>query len=282
MIQHQLTTKQLAAYTVYLRTEERSEATIEKYQRALRDFYSQLPASGAVTKEVTHGWKCHLHEHGYAVSTINSMLAALNGFLVYMGWPECRVKPFKRQRRIFADKCRELSREEYMRLLEAAQRQGNERLMLVMQAICSTGIRVSELKHITVEAVCEGRAEVFCKAKLRTIFIPRKLQKILIRYAKKHNIKAGPVFVSRSGQPLDRSNIWSDMKRLCKNAAVDPQKVFPHNLRHLFAKTFYELDKDIAKLADLLGHASIETTRIYIMECGEEHLRRMEKMKLIL
>lgn len=282
MSQHQLTTKQLAEYAAYLYKEEHSSATVEKYQRALRGFYRQLPINGCVTKEATHAWKCLLQQRGYAVSTINAMLAALNGFLTYAGWQECRVRPLKRQRKIFADKCRELSRCEYIRLLETAQKRGNERIMLVMQTLCSTGIRVSELRYITVEAVQTGQAEVFCKAKLRTIFIPHKLKTVLLRYIREQNLNTGSVFVSRSGKPLDRSNIWHEMKRLCKNAGVDEKKVFPHNLRHLFAKTFYGLDKDIAKLADLLGHSSIETTRIYIMESGEDHLRRMEKMCLLL
>lgn len=282
MIQHQLTTRHLDDYTVFLRTEERSDATVEKYRRTLLEFYHRLPGGSTVTKEVTHGWKYFLQQQGYAVSTINSMLAALNGFLTFAGWQECRVKPLKRQRKIFSDKGRELSKNEYFHLLETAQRQGSERLTLVMQTICSTGIRVSELQHITVEAVRAGQAEVFCKSKLRTIFIPHKLQKILLRYIRNRGLKAGSVFVSRSGRPLDRSNIWSDMKRLCKAAGIDEKKVFPHNLRHLFARTFYSLEKDIAKLADLLGHASIETTRIYIMESGESHLRRMEKMCLLL
>lgn len=272
---------QIGQYVAFLRREEHSDSTVEKYERSLNSFFQWLPGEKAVTKELVHSWKINLLETGYAVSSVNAMLVAVNGFLAFIGCQNCRVKTLRQQRRIFADKSRELSRSEYTRLVAAAQARGDEQLMMVMETICATGIRVSELQHITVEAVRQGQAEVRCKGKHRVIFLPAKLQKLLLRYAKNRGL-SGAVFVTRSGRPLDRSNIWHKMKGLCAAAKVDPNKVFPHNLRHLFARTFYGLEKDIAKLADLLGHASIETTRIYIMESGITHRRCMQRMGLVL
>jgi site-specific recombinase XerD len=216
----------------------------------------------------------------YAASSVNSMLAALNNFFAFMGWG-VKVRPLKIQRQTFARADKELSRAEYERLLAAAQREDNERLYLLMKTICSTGIRVSELCCITVAAAREGKAEVTNKGKTRTVFLPEKLQRELLKYARKHGLSTGAVFVTKSGRPLDRSAIWAAMKKLCATAGVAPSKVFPHNLRHLFARTFYALDKDIARLADLLGHSSIDTTRIYIMESGEEHRRCVNLLGLV-
>ena len=213
---------------------------------------------------------------------VNGAVAALNGLFGFLGMPECRLKAVRVQRKIFRDEARELTEKEYRRLLAAAKGRKNERLLLVMEAICATGIRVSELRFFTVEAVREGRAEVVNKGKCRIVFLPGRLRKELLRYARERGIGSGPVFVTRGGRALDRSNIWSDMKALCREAGVEESKVFPHNLRHLFARTFYGLEKDIVRLADILGHSSIDTTRIYTMETGEAHRRQLERMRLMI
>lgn len=213
---------------------------------------------------------------------VNGAIAALNSLFDFLGQPECRLRAVKIQRQIFRDEARELTEKEYRRLLAAARARKNERLLLVMEAICATGIRVSELRFFTVEAVRLGRAEVSNKGKTRTVFLPGKLQKELLKYAKRRGIVSGPVFVTRGGRPLDRSNIWHEMKALCREANVAEGKVFPHNLRHLFARTFYGLEKDIVRLADVLGHSSINTTRIYTMESGLTHRRQLEKMRLVI
>lgn len=210
------------------------------------------------------------------------MLAAINSFFRFMGWYDCCVKQFKIQRKVYCPEEKELTKGEYIRLVQTAERNGNMRLSLLLQTICGTGIRVSELPYITVDAVNRGEAVVTCKAKTRTVFIVDALRKKLLHYIKLFKIKSGPVFVSRCGNLLHRSNIWREMKKLCYMAKVAPQKVFPHNLRHLFARTFYNKEKDIAKLADILGHSGIDTTRIYIATTGKEHRRRMETMRLIL
>lgn len=226
-------------------------------------------------------WKEHLAKE-YAPASVNTVLAALNGFLKFMGWDDLKVKPLKIQRSLFTDGSRELSREEYARLVRAAEKPGNRRLSLVLQTICSTGIRVSELKFITVAAVQAGRAEVSNKGKRRTVFLPKKLSKMLLAYLKEQKIREGPIFVTRRGKPLDRSNIWRDMKALCESAGVDPVKVFPHNLRHLFARTYYSVEKDLSRLADILGHSSVNTTRIYTMESGTVHLMQLERLGLLI
>lgn len=260
--------------------EERSRGTIEKYMRDIGVFLRYMEGK-ELRKEVVISYKQYLIGK-YATTTVNSFLVAMNRFLTYMERSDLRARLVKVQKQIFTDQDRELSREEYLRLVKTAQEQGNERLSLVLQTVCATGIRVSELQFITAEAVLYGKTEVKCKGKNRIIFLPNKLQKKLQKYMKKRGIKKGPVFITRTGRPLDRSNIWSDMKKLCEAANVERGKVFPHNLRHLFARIFYNMEKDIAKLADLLGHSSIETTRIYIMESGEAHRKKIEKMKLIL
>lgn len=269
--------KSIMLFEQYLKEEEKSRATIEKYLRDLRGFMVFLKER-PIGKDITIAYKEHLCSL-YSPVSVNSMLAALNCYLRFAGLPHCCVKLLKVQRKIFASADRELSKSEYLRLLKTA---GNSRLSLLIQTICGTGIRVSELRYITVDSVCSGKAVVSCKNKTRVIFIPVPLQKLLKSYVKKSGIANGPIFVSKTGRPLDRSNIWRDMKSLCGQAGISPDKVFPHNLRHLFARTFYSIEKDIVKLADLLGHSSINTTRIYTMETGDEYISRLERMQLIL
>ncbi len=264
---------QITEFENYLREEEKSEATIEKYLRDIRAFAEFLCGRREEKSEVI-AYKKRISEE-YAPASVNSMLVAVNGFLKFIGRGECCVKLVKIQRQMFANEKKELSATEYKRLLLAAK---NTRLELVIKTICETGIRVSELKYITIDAVYEGKAVVECKNKTRVIFIPSPLRKVLLGYIKKSGIKAGSVFVTKSGKPLNRSNIWRDMKSLCEKANVSSGKVFPHNLRHLFARTFYSIERDIVRLADLLGHSSIDTTRIYTMETGKSHIFSLEKM----
>lgn len=278
MTNRTLSTQNLKDFHDYLLKEEKSKATIEKYLRDVK--YFMLYADGnQVTKELIVAYKNNLQEQNYAVRSINSMLASLNSLLEFMGWRDCKVKNLRFQRQIYCTEEKELTKAEYMRLLEASKSQ--KQLNLVMQTICGTGIRVSELKYFTVEAVKCGEVIVRCKSKTRTILIPGKLKKLLLDYAKKNGIRTGEIFVSRNGKSLNRSNIWAQMKKLCESAGVNPSKVFPHNLRKLFARTFYGIEKDIAKLADILGHGSIETTRIYIMSTGAEHRRKIEQLQLV-
>lgn len=275
-----LNVEAIGRYMTFLYEQEKAESTIHQYNRNLR--MALLYFDGAeLTKAVLIEWKEHLSEK-CAPASVNTVLAAFNGFLKFMGWADLTVKPLKIQKTLFSDGSRELSQEEYARLVHAAEKPGNRRLSLVIQAICSTGIRVSELKFITVEAVRVGRTEVSNKGKRRLVFIPKKLSKMLCAYLKDQKIREGPVFVTRSGKPLDRSNIWRDMKALCESAGVDPIKVFPHNLRHLFARTYYNLEKDLSRLADILGHSSVNTTRIYTMESGAIHLMQIERLGLLI
>ncbi len=267
----------LNRYHDYLIQEEKSQATIEKYLHDIRCFIAFLDGN-PISKDQTLAYKLRLTEE-YAPASANSMIVALNGFLRFIGMSDCTVKPMKIQRQIFCREEKELTQAEYKRLLAAAS---NTRISYVIQTICSTGIRVSELKYITAEAVAAGKAVVNCKNKTRVIFIPVPLQKLLKDYIRKAGIKSGVVFTSKSGKPLNRSNIWRDMKALCSKAGVSPNKVFPHNLRHLFARTFYSIEKDIVRLADLLGHSSINTTRIYTMETGDQHIARLERVQRLL
>jgi len=274
-----LLTRQIDEFRDHLLWEEKSAKTVEKYLRDIRAF-ADFAGEQTITKELTVAWKRHLECRGYAVRSVNSMLAALNSFLRCSGREDCRVKTLRVQRQTYCAVEKELSREEYLRLLDASG--AHPQLNLVLQTICATGIRVSELCYFTVEALQRGEVCVRCKSKTRTILIPRKLRRKLLDYARERHIISGPVFVTRRGRPLDRSNIWTQMKRLCSRAGVSPGKVFPHNLRKLFARTFYNIEKDIAKLADILGHSSIETTRIYIMTTGIEHRRRIEQLGLVI
>lgn len=264
----------------FLRNEERSAATVEKYMRDVGCFAAYV-GTETLNRQAVLAYKEKIGA-SHAVTSANSMIAALNAFLRFCGWYDLCVKQFRVQRQAYCPEEKELTRTEYVRLTEAAKRKGNERLDLIMQTICGTGIRVSELAYITVESLQKGEATVHCKGKNRRVFLVPALVKKLSRYARQQKITAGAVFVTRSGRPISRHNIWREMKGLCIQAGVSPDKVFPHNLRHLFARTFYGIEKDIAKLADILGHASINTTRIYIMTTGAEHKRKMEHMRLIL
>ena len=275
-----ITAKTLAEFREHLILEERSEITIEKYIRDVKAF-SAYAGNGTITKETVIVYKKHLQKN-YAVRSVNSMLAGINSLFAFSGWHDLKVKSLKLQQQVFCPEEKELTKAEYARLCRTAERKHNERLNLILQTICGTGIRVSELQYITVEAVKHGEAVVNCKAKTRTVFIVKGLKQKLLRYAAEQNIKSGMIFVTRTGRPISRTNIWREMKALCEEANVNPQKVFPHNLRHLFARVFYGIEKDIAKLADILGHSSINTTRIYIISTGTEHRRRMENMRLIL
>ena len=271
---------QIEAYKVNLYEEEHSAATIRRYLKSIGTFYADLPTDKVVSKCRVLEWKEHLVQT-FSASTVNVMLSAVNGFFAFMGWCDCKVKPVRIQKKAYRDREREMSRAEYERLLDAAKEHGNDRLYYLLQTLASTGIRISELQAITVEAVKKGQAVVDCKGKQRIVLIPKQLRRILLRYCKEHRLAMGAVFVTRSGKPINRSNVWKEMQSICACAGVDPRKVFPHNFRHLFAVMFYEIKKDIAKLADLLGHASIETTRIYIMETSEEHEKQLEKLGLI-
>lgn len=277
---HLLSEAEIGRFAEMLVREERSAVTVKKYVRDARAFLGFLPAGGAVDKETVVAYKRHIAE-SYKAASVNSMLAAVNHLLTFLGWHECRVRLLKRQRQSFRQSEKELTRAEYQRLLAAARGRKNERLYFLMQTICSTGIRVSEHRFITVEAVREGQACVRNKGKERLVFIPKELQKPLLRYCKQRGVATGPVFVTKTGRPMDRSNIWADMKRLCAAAGVDAGKVYPHNLRHLFALTYYRLQKDIVHLADILGHSSVETTRIYTATSGAEQKRLLSRLGLV-
>ena len=275
-----ITAKAIAEFKEHLILEERSEITVEKYIRDVKAF-SAYTQNAAITKETVIAYKKHLQEN-YAVRSVNSMLASIKSLFAFLNWHDLKVKALKLQQQVFCPEEKELTKAEYARLCRTAERKHNERLNLILQTICGTGIRVSELQYITVEAVKQGEAVVNCKAKTRSVFIVKELKQKLLRYAAEQGIKNGMIFVTRTGKPISRTNIWREMKALCIEANVNPQKVFPHNLRHLFARVFYGIEKDIAKLADILGHSSINTTRIYIISTGTEHRRRMENMRLIL
>ena len=268
----------MARFETYLIREEKSELTIEKYLRDVRHFLSWLGDRELNKNEILE-YKAELIET-YAVTSANSMLSSLNSYLEFIGRHDCRVKAIKQQRRTFLPEEKELSREEYRRLLKAAE--GKRRLWLLMQTICATGIRVSEHRFITVEAAKAGYAEVRLKGKQRVVFLTKKLCKSLLKYAKEHCISKGSIFVTATGKPLNRCNIWAEMKKLCTAAGVSREKVFPHNLRHLFARIYYSLEKDIVRLADILGHSSINTTRIYTMESGRIHRQQIERMEIFL
>ena len=278
MNKRKLSQQQIQTYHEQLVRDEKSAATVEKYLRDIRAFMDYV-GSEEVTKEVVVGYKGYLLKT-YVPNSINSMLASVNSFLNFMGWTDCKVKSLKLQRQVYCTEDKELTKSEYKRLLKASEKK--EQLRLVMETICSTGIRVSELRFFTVEAVSYGEVIVNCKAKARTVLIPSKLRKLLLDYAKRQKIRSGVIFLARNRKPLDRKTIWEQMKRLCKAAGVKPSKVFPHNLRKLFARTFYGIEKDIAKLADILGHSSIDTTRIYIITTGTEHRKKIERLDLVI
>ena len=268
----------LAAFQAELLRKEYSVGTVENYLRAVRAFARW--SGGMVDRGLVLTWKAQLTAQ-YAPATVNAMLAGINCFFALMDWPECKVKALRLQRRSFREAERELDREEYRTLVRTARTLGRERLALVMETICATGIRVGELPYITVEALRRGKAVVALKGKVRTILLPEKLCKKLLKYVKRQKITSGEVFLTGGGKRLSRVQIWAEMKRLCRTAGVAANKVFPHNLRHLFARTFYQASRDVVQLADILGHSSIETTRIYLLTTGTEHLRRLERLGLL-
>ena len=274
-----LTTTLIKSFQAELIKQERAAATIEKYMHDIRTFYAWL-GNREVTPETVHEWKKSLTER-FSPGTVNGKLAALNALFTFTGWTDCRARSLKLQRRAFRDDARELTRDEFYRLVTTAERLGKDRLALLLEAIGSTGVRVSEVKYFTVEAACRGAAEIALKGKIRTILLPGKLCRKLLKYARKQKIASGEIFLTRSGKPINRKQIWAEMKALCKQAGVAPGKVFPHNLRHLFAQTFYHQTHDVVKLADVLGHSSLTTTRIYLISTGEEHQRELEKLKLV-
>ncbi len=268
--------KELTGFETALREKERSRGTREQYLRAVKRFLSDT-GGAEPTREAAAEWRDGLLRQGYAAPTVNAMVAAVNAYFDYLGRPELRVKALRVQRSVFRKQSRELTGEEYGRLLAAAP----ERLRLIMETVCSTGIRVSELRYITVEAARAGEARISLKGKLRTVLMPSKLCRKLLKYAKKQKTASGEIFLTGRGKPLTRGQIWAEMKALAKKTGVEATKIFPHNLRHLFARTFYRVTRDIAKLADVLGHSSIETTRIYLITTGEEHRRALDKLGLV-
>lgn len=280
-MEHFLNKEILSQYEGLLWDDEKSEGTIKKYTRDIETFYAYVGEVNAVTKKIVIDYKQQLIQK-FEVTTVNSILAALNSFFKKMGWYDCVVRSLKVQRDPFRSENRELSKEEYYQLLNTAEKKGNKRLYLLMQTICATGIRVSELKYITVEALNIGRAKVSLKGKTRTVILPSALCRKLRKYVKEREIKEGSIFVTKSGRPMHRTNIFREMKSLCEEANVDSQKVFPHNLRHLFACVYYQKEKDISHLADLLGHTSIDTTRIYLARSSGEQARQIEKMGLVI
>lgn len=279
MTENTVSYQHLMAFREVLVREEKSPATVEKYLRDARVFAAYV-ADREITKELTLRYKQELQQKQYSLRSVNSMLAALNRLLYFLGRGDCRMWALRCQRQIFCAPEKELTKAEYMRLVEASK--GQKQLNLVIQTICGTGIRISELKCFTLEEVRQGEVTVRCKNKTRIILLPGKLRRLLLGYAREQGIHTGCIFVTKGGNPLDRSNIWAQMKRLCAGAGVAPGKVFPHNLRKLFARTFYGLEKDIAKLADILGHSSIDTTRIYIMTSGTEHRKKIERLGLVI
>ena len=276
-----ITSERISAFAAQLRLEERRAGTIENYLRGVRELAVWLKG-GEVTRPALTAWRESLEARGLSPATINAKAAAVNKFFAFQGWGECRVRALKVQRRLFREEGRELTREEYQCLVSAARETGRERLALLLETICSTGIRVSEVRYITVAAARSGRAEIALKGKLRTILLPAKLCRRLLRYAREQKTASGEIFLTKSGKSLSRKQIWWEMKRLCRRAGVAPGKVFPHNLRHLFARTFYRVCRDVVKLSDVLGHSSVETTRLYLISTGAEHADILRKMCLIL
>ena len=279
MEERRLTAAILKSFQAELLEQERAPATIEKYMHDIRTFYSWL-GNREVTPETVHEWKKSLTER-FSPGTVNGKLAALNALFTFTGWTDCRARSLKLQRRAFRDDARELTRDEFYRLVATAERLGKDRLALLLEAIGSTGVRVSEVKYFTVESARLGRAEIALKGKIRTILLPGKLCRKLLKYARKQKTASGEIFLTRSGKPINRKQIWAEMKVLCKQAGVEPGKVFPHNLRHLFAQTFYHQTHDVVKLADVLGHSSLSTTRIYLISTGTEHRKELEKLQLV-
>lgn len=276
----ELSEQTLASFARTMEREEREPSTIEAYLRTIRQFAAWLGPDRA-DKDSAVAWKQTLCGRGCRASTVNAKLAAVNKLFACMGAERFKVRYLRVQRRVFRSADRELSRTEYQKLVDAAYKTGNPRLGLLMETICATGIRVSEVRYITLEAAKNGAAEVALKGKIRTILLPRKLCRKLLHYAKAQKIRSGEIFLTRSGKSLSRKFIWAEMKKLCGQAGVERSKVFPHNLRHLFARTFYKICRDVVRLADVLGHSSIETTRIYLMTTGREYARQLDRLGFV-
>ncbi len=279
MTMKKITQEVVMDYKDYLIDGEKGEITIEKYIRDIRVF-SEWLKNEELTKSKVLEYKKKLIDE-YAPATVNSVISSLNGFFKYNEWYELQVKSLKIQRRIFCKPEKELSEKEYEKLLKAALNKKNERLYLIMQTICAMGLRVSELRFVTAESVRKGEAVVKLKGKIRTVFIPPELAKLLKKYMREQEISTGCVFRTRTGRPIDRFAIWKSMRSLCEMAGVPKEKVFPHNLRHLFARTYYSLEKDIVRLADILGHSNVNTTRIYTIANGEVHRIQMQRLNLV-
>lgn len=280
MKKYKITEESILCFARHLERLEYAQSSVDKYVRDLRAFRRWI-GNRPVEKEDFVGWKAYLLNGGYRPETVNTMLSSSNKFFRFMGWDGYRMKYLRIQRKLFRGKEKELTKAEYIRLIETAREKDRERLALLMETICATGIRVSEVRYITIAALREGRADVALKGKVRTILIPGKLRRKLYKYAQKQKIVSGEIFLTRNGTGLSRWQIWAEMKSLCQEAGVAPSKVFPHNLRHLFARTFYRACRDVAKLADVLGHSSMETTRIYLLSTGVEHARQLERLGLI-
>ena len=274
-----ITQEQINTYCASMLADERSAGTVAKYRRDVTAFARWL-GGRPVSKENSTGWKAHLLNRGYAPRTINSMLAAVNSFFRFAGW-NIKVKFLKIQRQLFRDATRELNRAEYTQLLAAARSNGQERLALIMETLCATGIRISELCYITVAAAQQGKSTISLKGKIRTILLSTKLCRKLLKYAKKQKIATGEIFLTSSGKGISRRQVWHELKRLCAAAGVESSKVFPHNFRRLFAVTYYKASRDIARLADVLGHSSIEPTRIYLTVSGADQARQLDRLGLV-
>ena len=273
--------KDIVLYEIYLKNEEKSQNTILKYIRDIKRLKLYLN-NKRINKEVLITYKNNLIQDGYAISSVNSMIASINSYILFKNWNDLRLKSIRVQNKIFRREDKELTRNDYIRLINKTKEINNERLNLLIQTICATGIRVGEIKYITIEGIMQGEVTILSKGKNRSIFIVKKLRSKLLKYARKNKILKGPIFITKNGNVLNRSNIWRDLKKLCLISNINSTKVFPHNLRHLFARTFYDKEKDIAKLADILGHSSINTTRIYIISTSTQHRRCMENMKLVI
>lgn len=279
-----ITVAMLDEFRQHLRKQEKSRGTIEKYVRDVGRFSEWIVvhcADSELSSETVVRWREYLQISGYAAITINSMLGGVNSFLRFLGCEDCRAKYLRIQHRMFRREGRQLSKAEYNILRQKAEDSGKNRLAMLMETICATGIRIGEVRYITIEAVKCGRTEITLKGKIRTILIPRRLARKLLRYAQIEKIDSGEIFVTRNGSSLSRKQVWAEMKQLCEQAGIAASKVFPHNLRHLFATTFYGLYQDIVRLADVLGHSSLETTRIYLLTTEKEHMRQLDGMGLV-
>lgn len=276
-----ITPQKINEYIQIMLEEDKSRGTIEKYTRDLNAFF-RWNNNRIICKEITISWKEYLLSRGYAPITVNSMLASLNGFFRFMEWNDLKIKFLKIQRKIFREQSKELTQPEYDKLINTAIGLHKDRLAMIMETICSCGIRVSEVKYITVEAIKSGKANISLKSKIRTILLPKKLCTKLIKYAKNKKIASGEIFITESGKGISRKQIWSEMKKLCDLCKIEKSKVFPHNLRHLFATTFHRIHRDIVKLADILGHSNIDTTRIYLATSGSEYQKQLDRLNLVL